>query len=224
MEAVANRAAIGEVDGRLVGDGRRGSRLRDVGATRRGASRMSRRRAACRVVEAALEAGTARATGRARADRADLPCRCVTFASRRSRSRMAPSVLRSSVRSMVCCEQLARQRRAAPRSRASRMRRTQQALAQQAAAHAGAGLVENVEQRRVACVSPANSGSSSSRLRTVTASRTMRVGAIVEAGPVQVIERGALRVAQVMQDRAGAPPTASGLPPRPQPSRHSSRK
>ena len=31
----------------------------------------------------------------------------------------------------------------------------------------------------------------------------MRIGAVVEGGPVQVVERGALRVAQVVQDGAG---------------------
>ncbi len=51
-------------------------------------------------------------------------------------------------------------------------------------------------------LSPANSGSSNSRLRTVTASRIIESRAVVIGGPIQMIERRFLRVAQIVQNRA----------------------
>ena len=82
----------------------------------------------------------------------------------------------------------------------------QQALPQQPAAHAGEGLVEHRQHGGLllrAAASAAKSGSTSSRLRTVTRVQHHGIGAVVISGPVQVVERGALRVAQVVENGAG---------------------
>ena len=78
----------------------------------------------------------------------------------------------------------------------------EQAAAQQTAAHAGAGAVENVEERRFLGFA------GEQRLDQFEIANGGRVqdqgvGAIVEGGALQMIERGALGFAQVMKDRGG---------------------
>ncbi len=81
-------------------------------------------------------------------------------------------------------------------------RRREQAAAQQTAAHAGAGAVEHVEQRRILGFAGEQR---LDQFQIADGGRVedQRVGAIVERGTLQVIERGALGFAEVVQDRGG---------------------
>ena len=81
-------------------------------------------------------------------------------------------------------------------------RGTQQALAQQAAAHAGRGLIEDVQEGGVGALA------GEERLEQFEIAHGDGIehhgfGAVVVGGAVEMFERGALRVAQVVQDGAG---------------------
>ena len=78
----------------------------------------------------------------------------------------------------------------------------EQAAAEQAAAHAGAGAVEHVEERRFLGFAGEQR---LDQFQIADGSRVenQRVGAVVKRRPLQMIERGALGVAQIVQDRGG---------------------
>ncbi len=81
-------------------------------------------------------------------------------------------------------------------------RRREQAAAKQAAAHAGAGAVEHVEQRRFLGLAREQR---LDQFQIADGSRieNERVSAVIKSRPLQVIERGALGIAEIVQDRGG---------------------
>ncbi len=85
-------------------------------------------------------------------------------------------------------------------------RRAQQALAQQAAAHAGQGLIEHAEYGELG-LRRAGIGGEDRLEQFEIAHRDgvehHGIGAVVIGGAVEMVEGGALRVAQVVQDGAG---------------------
>ena len=86
------------------------------------------------------------------------------------------------------------------------MRGAQQALAQQAAAHAGQGLIEHAEQGGLRLRTAGIGGEDRLDQFEVAHGDGVEhhgIGAIVVGGAVEMVERGALRVAQVVQDGAG---------------------
>ena len=127
----------------------------------------------------------------------------MTFASSRSRSNTEPSVFRISVRSMVC-ETIC----ATASSRASISDNvdggSQETRPQQSAAHPGAGLIENVDQCRFAAL-PRKQRLDQFQIANRYRIQDHRARAVVIRGPVEMVERASLRIAQVMQNRAGRP-------------------
>ena len=123
---------------------------------------------------------------------------------------MPPSCLRSSARRMVCCS-------SSPTRIEARFdlgaieRGAQQALPQQPSAHAGAGLIEHAAAA-LSRASPAKTRLHQFQVAHGDGVEHHGLGAVVEGGPVEVIERGALRVAQIVQDgaRGARRPRASG--------------
>ena len=82
----------------------------------------------------------------------------------------------------------------------------QQALAQQAAAHAGEGLIEHAEQGELGLRAAGVRGEEGLEQFQIAHGDGVEhhgVGAVVIGGAVEVVERGALGVAQVVQDGAG---------------------
>ena len=124
----------------------------------------------------------------------------VSFASSRSRSRTFASSLRVSDRAMVASERCLH--RVQPRLDLFELQaRPQQSRAQHSAAHAGAGLIQHMNQRRLAAFAREQ------RLQQLQIPHRDRVQnhrlrAIVERRPVQMIQRRFLRVPQIVQDRA----------------------
>ncbi len=161
-----------------------------------------RRRAACWRLEAAASASGCFSSERPSASKSRGPAvPSVTLASRRSRSRMPPSCLRSSARRMVCCSSSP-----TASSRAS------------ISARSSEGRSSRWRSRRppmpvmVWSSTPSSVASSplarEERLHQFQVAHRdgvehHAVGAVVKGGPVEVVERGALRVAQVVQDGAG---------------------
>ena len=85
-------------------------------------------------------------------------------------------------------------------------RRAQQALAQQAAAHAGEGLIEHAEHGGLRLRAPGIGGEDRLDQFQIAHGDGVEhhgIGAVVVGRAVEMVERGALRVAQVVQDGAG---------------------
>ncbi len=76
----------------------------------------------------------------------------------------------------------------------------EQAAAEQAAAHAGAGAVEHVEECRVLGLA-GKERLDQFQIADRGGIENQRVGAVVKRRPLQVIERGALGVAEIVEDR-----------------------
>ena len=95
-------------------------------------------------------------------------------------------------------------------------RRAQQALPQQAPAHAGGRLVEHAEQRRRFSQRHivGENGLDQFQIAHGDGVEHHAVGAVVVGGAVEMVERGALRVAQIVQDGARRR-TDGGGPARP---------
>ena len=90
-------------------------------------------------------------------------------------------------------------------------RRREQTAAKQAAAHAGTGAIEHVEERRFLGLARKQR---LDQFQIADGSRieNQRVGAVIKRRPLQVIERGALGVAEIVQDRgSGARRQRMGL-------------
>ncbi len=172
MEAGADGAAIGQVDGRLVGDGFAGSRSATSATSSRRPCR-SRRRAACCVSKQRFSAGIFSSERPSASTSRGLATPMVILASRRSISRMPPSCLRNSARRMVCCSNsptASRRCSISARSSEGRSRRWRSRRPPMPV------WVWSRTASRVAAAVPrlaGESGSTSSRLRTVTASSTM---------------------------------------------------
>ena len=98
-------------------------------------------------------------------------------------------------------------------------RRRKQTAAQQAAAHAGAGAVEHVKQRRFLGFA-GEQRLDQFQIADGGGVQHQRVGAVVKRRPLEMIERGALGIAEIVENRGGGP-VASGAIPSPQPSSES---
>ena len=81
-------------------------------------------------------------------------------------------------------------------------RRREQTAAKQAAAHAGASAVEHVEQRRILGLAR-EQRLDQFQIANGGGVEDQSVGAIVERRALQMIERGALGIAQIVQNRGG---------------------
>ena len=202
VEAVADRAAVGEVDWGLVGDGveDRGRATSAISSSRSGDVLQAGGGSG---FELLLRRAGIAASERASASRSRGPAEpSVILASRRSRSRMELEDLAQFGAQDGRVEQFFDGVQARFDFGAIEGGR-KQALAQQAAAHAGGGVVEDAGAESISLRFAGEQRLDSSRLRTVTASSTMSVGAVVEGRAIQVIERGALGVAEVVENSAG---------------------
>ena len=80
--------------------------------------------------------------------------------------------------------------------------RPQQPVAQQAAAHAGAGLIEHVDQRRFLALA-GEQRLQQFQIANGDGIQNHGIAAVVKCRAIQMIERRFLRIAQIVQDRAG---------------------
>ena len=196
--ALPDDAAVGEIDRRLVGDCfqdaipqfgqivETGQNSLEVGSRGRGERWFQQRHLGQGAAEREQVAGIGGAEGDAREQAFEILNPAEDFAQLRAFDRRAPEPLDGiepgfDLRAIE--------------------RRPQQAPAQQAAAHAGERLVEHAEQGRVAARVEVGGEQGFDEFEIAHGDRVEQHGAgPVEPGrTVQVIERGALRVAQVVQ-------------------------
>ena len=171
VEAGADRAAVGQVERRLVGDGLQDA-VAHFGDLIQTVVQVAQARRTLRF-ERALSAPGIFSSERPSASKSRGPAVPMRDLGQQALEiENAAQLLAQFGAQDGLLQQLAYRVQAAFDLRAVE-RRTQQALAQQASAHAGRGLIEDAAAAWRRCRSPANSGSTSSRLRTVTASSTM---------------------------------------------------
>ena len=203
MVSGANRAAVHQVERRFVGD-RSEDEAADVGQLIEAVVQVAQARGLLRV-EAALERGDlfqgpAQREQVARAGRAEGHLGEQAFQIENAGELLAQFGAQDGL-----LAQFAHRVEALLDLRAVH-RRAQQALAQQAAAHAGQGLIEHAEYGQLG-LRRAGIGSEDGLEQFEIAHRDgvehHRIGAVVIGGAVEMVQGGALRVAQIVQDGAG---------------------